>query len=192
MYIQCLSAWNPKWPKMQRPSLLFFPATYTIFKANQQISSSSHFNSNILRASSIVPVMHTCTGTDTVQLHCVFPLKSFFVLFLALRYQHQPILLNYVVCQILIHMFDTTRFLVFNSRNVEPPIVQDQQVGVAIGSRHFFHVPWMPWMAMAEEESGPLGEKSCITLGGLILPKSVGDVGSVNIFISPILCVACR
>ena len=161
---------------------------------NQQILSSSHFNSNILRVSSIVPGMHTCTCTDTVQLHCVFPLKSFFVLFLALRYQHQHILLNYVVCQILIHMFDTTRFLVFNSRHVEPPIVQDQQVGVAIGSRHFFHVPWMPWMAMAEEESRPLGEKSdrCITPGGLILPKSVGDVGSVHIFIPPILCVACR
>ena len=27
---------------------------------------------------------------------------------------------------------------------------------------------------------------------GLILPKSVGDVGSVHIFIPPILCVACR
>ena len=82
MYIQCLSAWNPEWPtRMQRPSLLFFSSHLHCL----QSLSSSHVSSNILRASSFsfwfsffhspsnVPVMHTCTGTDTIQLHCVFP-----------------------------------------------------------------------------------------------------------------------
>ena len=47
-------------------------------------------------------------------------------------------------------------------------------------------------MAMAEEESRPLGAKvtNALPLEGLILPTSLGDVGSVNILISPILCVS--
>lgn len=141
-----------------------------------QSLSSSHVNSNILRASSFFSFwfsfFHSPSNGpshahmrrhrfNSVALRV--PLKSFFVLLLTLRYQDQHILLNHAACQIW-------HYQVFGCQltNVELPVVQDPQLGFAIGSWHLFHVPWMLWMAMAEEESRPLGAKSdrCITLGG--------------------------
>ena len=152
------------------------------------LQASSPFGSPFF----IVPVMsQSCTHAQAqIQFSCIAcSPKEFLCLVLTSRYQDQ-ILLNHVACQICLPLpgfwFSTHKCGASSSPR---PTTWICKLVPGICSMCHGCYGWR-WR---RKNLGPWAQKAtdALPLEGLILPTSLGAVGSVNILISPILCATC-